>query len=243
MNHTFAGYLKDRGTFATSLLVGLIDEFGTELFEWDPDTLRLELKSEYQVDIPQSNMDKIQALLVVMTTDLFYRNLEAFMHVANSLGHSGADFQSYDPPDVQEISWALAETALVDPPDKNTAFGPEIVTYMREKLRDEGFSKAPRIMAPFCGNPDRDEDVSGAFADDEVLYHGYWESQQRKALTVDRFLQEGLQRIMSEISALPLQSANKQAIRELKQRVDKAAAKQRQATDKESESVSPVPLL
>lgn len=238
-----ADYLKDPGIFATSLLVGLLDEFGTEMFEWDPDTLRLEIKSEYGADIPQSNMDKIQALTMVLTTDLFYRNLEAFMHVANSLGHNGADFQAYDPPDVQEMAWALAETALVDPPDKGTSFGPEIVLYMREKLKAEGFSKAPRILAPFCGELVRDEDVNGAFADDEVMYHGYWEGQQRKALAVDSFLQEGLQRIMAEIAALPLRTANQQAIRDVKARVDKAVAKQRQETGRERETVPQAPLL
>lgn len=243
MNHLFASYLTNRGTFATSLLVGLIDEFGTEFFEWDPDTLRLELKAEYHVDIPQSNMDKIQALLLVLTTDMFYRNLEAFMHTANALCHGGADFQSYDPPDVQEICWALAETTLIDPPDKTTVFGPEIVTYMLEKLKDEGFSRAPRILAPFCSQLEQEEAVNSAFEDDEVMYHAYWESQQRKTLTVDQYLQEGLKRIADELLALPLRSGNKQAIKDLKERVDRAAAKQRQETDKESESVAPVPHL
>jgi hypothetical protein len=243
MNKLFADYLKSPGVSATALLVGLIDEYGTELFEWDPETLRLEIKSDYGVAISQDNMDKVQALITVLTTDMYYRNLEAFMHVTNALSHNGANFQAYDPPDVQEISWALAETALIDPPDKGTTFGPEIVSYMLERLKYEGFTKAPKIMAAFSGEPAVEEEVNSGLGDDEVVYHSYWDGQQRKRLDVEAYIRDGLRRIMLEVTALPLKSADPKALQELKGRVDRAAAKQARETSKGLESVPRQPQL
>lgn len=238
----FASYLKDPDTIGSILLVGLLDEFGTDMLDWEPETLHREINEVWKVSVPERNLDKIWALVTVLTTDTFYSSLEAFIHVCNALSGNGADFKTFDPATVQEMCWAVAETQLLNPPEKDDAFNDEIKTYMRARLDEEGFLKAPQLLRPYV--PDKAEDsVDEPLAMDGIDYNGFWDKQQRDRLEIDEYVRRRLFTLIQGIAALPLQSADRQAVQELQQRVSKALAVQLQETEQASESVAPVPNL
>lgn len=240
----FAAMLMSPQTSASALLVGLMDRFGTEMFDWEPDTLRIEIESDWGVSPPANNLDKVWALVTHITTNLFYVSLEAFIHVCNALNGSGADFQTYDPATVPEMCWALVETMLISPPDKGEDFSSEILTYMKTELGDEGFTTVPKLLQPHVGESVVDNGtVEDVLVMDGIEAKSYWDSQMSKRTEIDEYVRARLQQLVDDISVIPLRNADPKGIAELKQRASRALGSQLQRTKRESELAPAVPSL
>lgn len=237
MNEAFAKLLASRDAIATPLLVGLVDEFGTEFFSWDPDTLVAEVKSEWRINLHQANSDKIQALLTVLTTDRFTGDLQAFIHVCNSLAGQGASFEVYDPADVTEMCWALAEIGLTDPLGEKEKFTNDISIYMAAKMDEEGLQKAPKLLAPHVSLPDRTQLINDTLSADGIDHKAYFDSQQRSLMNIDVYVRERMLELVQQLGGLKLQSAQPGALEDLTARAQKALAVQSQQTAKAQASL------
>jgi hypothetical protein len=239
----FASYLQNTEIAGTVLLVGLIDRFGTEFFDWEPETLRLEMEHEWGVKPPQRNMDKIWALVTELTTDSFYSTLSGFIQICNALGGDGADFQNFNPATVQEMCWTLAEVQLTDPPDRDSKFSEEVKAYMQARLDAEGFSKPPQMLKNHVKEEPLDESINQALTSDGIDYNAYWDKQARDRLAIDEYVRHRLYETVSAVAALPLESADRKALQDLQRHAATALAIQSKATERESEHVRPAPTL
>lgn len=231
-----AAVLQNPDSIGSAILIILMDRFGTALFEWEPDTLRMEIQSNFGVTPPQENMDKIWALITALTTNLFYVSMEAFIHICNALGSEGADFQNYDPATVAEMCWGITEATLVYPPEKEDTFSQEILTYMRAQLAAEGFTSVPKLLKPYVGEEilDRSQ-VEDVITMDETDASAFWKNQQLKLADTDAYVRENLQRLVDTIIALPLRNSDPEGIEELRARASKALGAQAQQTKQERE--------
>lgn len=239
----FIRHLTDPDAIGSVLLIGLLDEYGTEMLTWEPQTLDLEVKHDWKVAIPQVNKDKVWALVTELTTNLFYSSLDAFTHICNSLNGSGADFLNYDFADVQEMCWTLAEVQLLDPPDEGESFNEEIRSYMGERLKAEAFERVPKILKPYVEAPDRDEAIDGVLTEDAIDAKMFWDGQMRKVLEVDQFVRQRLHKLFVDLSTLPLENADSEAMKATLERAGRVLAGQSQQTAQEEESVRPAPVL
>lgn len=229
-----AAVLQNPESVGSAILIILMDRFGTGMFEWEPDTLRMEIQSNFDVIPPQENMDKIWALITVITTNLFYVSMEAFIHICNALGNEGVDFQNYDPATVDEMCWGITEASLVYPPDKEDTFSQEVLTYMRAQLAAEGFTSVPRLLKPYVGEEIIDKSqVEDVITMDETGASAYWKDQQRKLADTDNYVRDQLQRMVDTIIALPLKNSDPEGIAELRKRASKVLGAQVQQTKKE----------
>lgn len=244
-NQRTAAVLIDKRAPATALFCIMMDEFGTEFLDWEPETLEQEVEGRWKTRLPTVNRDKIWALATVLTTNLFYQSLEAFTHICNALNGSEADFENYDPADVAEMCWALAEVTMLNPPEESEGdvFNQEILTYMEERLKYEGFQKVPKILGKYVSLPANEEAVNQVLTQDSIDFNAHWDSQQRKLLEIDRFVSDRLAAMVMLIAELPLQSADPQGVADLKERASRALAKQQQETTQVSQSVSRAPVL
>lgn len=236
-----APVIQNPDTYGTILLAILVDAFGTEFFEWEPEMLRHEIMGTWGVHCPQNNMDKVLSLVVHMTTNQFYRNLDFFIHTCNALSGSGANFHSFDPANVQEIAWALAECLLLEPQERGDVFDPEIVTYTVTELMEEGFTKPPKILADHFDLPDISSQVNDALTSEELDYNAYWDAQQRKRIAVDTFVARNLNRLIIQLSELKLENADQKGVSELRQRAYKALAGQQAQLTSEQGTVAKSP--
>jgi len=209
--------LEDPAAKASVLLIVLLDGFGgTEFFDWETRTMREEAHALWQADIPATNWDKIGAVLTVLTTDLFCKDLPAFINVCNSLAGGGADFQSYDPATVEEMALAIGETSLLNP---LPPFAYEILTYMNAELSEEGFHRPPRILAPFVKGLQAPEQVEEVIAMDALDVKAFWDGQGEKAAAVDQAVKESLTEIIQQLARTPLQNAKVGSAGELRERL------------------------
>lgn len=242
MQSDVGALFKDPATPGTVLLILLVDEFGTEWFDWEPETLSKEISGRWRVALPAHNTDKIWALVTLLTTNQFYRNLDCFVHVCNALNDRGSDFQNFDPPSVSDMAWAVAESALVDPAEQNDqsrTFSPEVVAFMTFMMDQEGFSRAPKILAKFASPSGDESQLQEVLEGDGIEYHTYWTDQERKRLDVDQYVSTKLAEMLSLMARLPLRHADPEALKQIQQRANKALGVQQKELQRETESASP----
>lgn len=241
-----AQLLMNPDATGTALLVGLMDEFGPELMQWDPQTIGMEIEAEWHISPPQTNKDKIQALITYLTTNVFFQSLEAFSHICSALNGEEADFDHYDMPDVSQMAWAIAECTLLTPPDPNDPadqWSPEIKEYVSQRLTLEGFTRVPRMLTGIAELEDQSKDIETTLNGEDIDVKSYFDSQQRKVIEVDGYVSERLLQLTEELAGLKLQHGDSEAIEELRTNARKAAGRLSKEIAKVQESSSPSPSL
>ncbi len=205
--------VQDEDMLATPLLVLCIDTFGTDFFNWEPATFDLECAAEFGIQLPDVNRDKVWALVTLVSTDLFYKSLESFIPIANSLNDSEADFDEYDPVTGEEAAWAVAEANLVDPQDKQDdpakRFSHDIRRYIGETLRTEGVTTPPASLAPYAEydrDPEERVGISAGPDPDFVAMHERRQADERAE--IERYVTERLDLLHRQLKLLPLQHGN-----------------------------------
>jgi hypothetical protein len=192
-----------------------VDEFGTEFFDWEPETLNIEVQSTWHTSLPDVNSDKLWALVTLLTTDQYYRSVDAFIHTANALNGSEADFENYDPAEPEEIAWALMETFLIDPPEQKGdafegRFTDEIRRYVGTTLEQAGITTPPRILKMAIFDRDPEDKVGLSFGPDEAFVKRHTQRQAGLREEIEQYMVARLQRLTEQLQALPLQHGNTQ---------------------------------
>lgn len=202
-----ADVLRNPGTPATVLLAILIDSFGTECLNWEPETLRLEVDDTWNAMLPPANWDKVFAAMSVLTSDVFENSLEGFINICNGLSGSGNDFNVYDPATIEEICLALAEISLLDPPEQGFKFNAEIQAYLATRLDYEGFMTAPKLLSPYAGLREGLDEPAGIDPTEEE-YKSHYDSQTKRRLEIDLDCRQHLKNIIDGLKSVPLGSAD-----------------------------------
>jgi hypothetical protein len=97
---------------ATLLHAICLRQYGEQFYVWDPSTVALELKDDFYAELPSENMDKISAIQLLISSGEFFSDPAAFFAVCSSVADGDPLFDVFDPPSMEEISWAVSEVAL-----------------------------------------------------------------------------------------------------------------------------------
>ena len=213
--------LANPATFATSLIMILLDEFGTEVFEWEPETVTIELASNYNVEIPDENMDKIWSMITALTTNQFYVSVEMFNVITQSLMGEGASFDVFIPADPEDIAWGVTEVLLNDPPEDGEEFSQEVQRYAGLILSENGIFQKP-TMLDFAVMPRENPvlDLDTAFTDDPIMFQTAFAQQKQKVELLEAFVKTKLEALMTEIVKLPLQNRDPKFLDNLRKEHD-----------------------
>jgi hypothetical protein len=125
-------------TMTVVLLTLLQKTFGEDVFFWDPTTIFLELKDEFQAEASTEVIDRIAAGQIVISTDQFFQDISAFFNICNTLSSGQPSFSVFDPVEPEEIAWAVTEVALMR---ELLPFAPTIREYMHTVLMADGYSE------------------------------------------------------------------------------------------------------
>jgi len=216
----------------TALVMALIDEFGTECLEWEPETLWMEIEATWRAKPPREACDKINALATVLTTNQFFASLDAFVAVCTALYGRGADPQHSDFPSIHEMCWAVTETHLLDEaPDK---FAQDIADYARERLKLEGWNKAPAMLQRITGpwQDAQDMTINDAMTDQGGDIQAYWKTQAEKERELNQDIMARLEQTARILADLPLRYGNREVLLRLRESVERAQAGQSQGSSR-----------
>lgn len=131
--------LENPDTSATLLHAIVRRRYGEDWYLWDPVTVELELRDDYGAEIPAENMDKLCAIQVLITSDAFFRNHEAFMAICSTFSEGNPLFNVMDDVSVEELAWGVTEAAINR---ELLTFSPRIKRSTRELLAQDGYAAA-----------------------------------------------------------------------------------------------------
>jgi len=147
MVETTLTFLKKESTPATVLLSIAVGKYGLDCFEWFPALLRKELHEDCDVDITDLQADKIQAAIIILTTDLFETNWQVFNVCVRLLNNEYADFETFEPLEAEFIAGAMPEIEYLRNGDEDgIIFSDEVNVYAGLVFSEYGCSKAPDVF-------------------------------------------------------------------------------------------------
>lgn len=169
-----------------------------ELTSFDAETIRLELQTEFSIPLIDNEIiGRLMAMLAAVHTDLFYQSLPSFIEICNVLSGQAASPGLFDPADPYEISWAVTEVGLIDPPDDDTQFSEEIRAYMGFMLHEHGFFSPPNAMA-MAIMPDASM-VPSQVTDDPELLPTIVQNDIERAAEIDMMLRENVAELAEQM--------------------------------------------
>jgi hypothetical protein len=205
---TFKGLLEHPDTFATVLVTMLIDEYGTEALKWDPDTIAMELKDDFQADLPQENFDKLMIGIHLVTTDEFFWSTPNFVETCNILSGDTFDPRTWDPANTEEIAWGITEAMLLSPPEnEEEPFTPEIRAYIGEILDQEGIINPPDVLR-IALRGEEPTGLPGEFTDDPLMHAAIYEVEEGKTDNVIKTIKENISALMAQLDSLSLKNGD-----------------------------------
>lgn len=216
-------------TYATPLILLLLDQYGTESLSWSPATIRMELEQDFQLKLPKLTLDKIMAATTILTTNYFYKDVTRFVEICNIL--AGDDFQpdEFEPADAAEMLIGITEALLLYPPNgdpEDTEFSAEIQEYIKQILREEGILK-PFDVLKFAMSDDSASKVDADYADDPEMYSAIYQMQQEKTGDLRTIYLENMQALMDQLRVLPLRNGSTEVVvRQLQQIVSLSGAEE-----------------
>jgi hypothetical protein len=199
--------LTDPNTFATTMVIALMDHYGPELFTWSPQTIRMETEDDFSFKWPQLNFDRLMAGIVLVATDRFYVNLPDFIELCNVLSGAGFNPTMFDPADALECAWGITEALLLAPPDNDEAFNEEIRAYIGKVLDGEGILQAPDILRIALRDKDHIAAVT-EFSGDNDLYSAIWQNERAKTQDINDVTKARLILLITQLGALKLTNGN-----------------------------------
>jgi hypothetical protein len=199
--------LSNPDTFATTLVAILIDQYGTEALTWSPETIRLELHDDFQVQVPQVCIDKIMAAICILTTNDFYKSLPRFIQLCNVLADDTFNPLVFDPADSFEMAWAITEAMLLSPPEEDEPFTEEIRFYIGHMLTEEGVVNPPDVLRIAIQDVTIEDPLAGD-TEDPAMYAAFYESQRSKSAEISAMLKRQIDELFAELQALDLRNGN-----------------------------------
>lgn len=198
--------LSNEEAFATSLMAIVLNEYGTEVFDWDPESLWMALAEDFGVSLRRVNKDKIQAMLLVYTSDLPFVSVEAFNNVCNVFGDSEANFARWDLLSPEECIWGVYEMMLnvgIDrrPNEPAPEYSHEVRRYIGVILENDGIFDPPDILRIAEMEPRAGLDQ---WQDDQTMFNAAYDKSQTEKARLIEFLVHRLLTLLEELNQLPI---------------------------------------
>lgn len=196
----------DPASFGFTLLVVFLDTYGTEGLSWEPATIAMEIESDFQVDLPQANFDRLMTAIQILTTDSFYRSLPDFVAFCNILSGDTYDPRVWDPAESDEIAWGITEALIIDFPEDDDPFSNEVLAYIGKALDDEGIMNPPDILR--LAIRDSNMRVQDDYTDDPEMFAAIYGAESSKTDSINALIRDRLAALSEQLSRLQLRTGN-----------------------------------
>jgi hypothetical protein len=104
--------LTDPNTFATVLHTILLSAYGEEIYQTDPVELYMRLEDDFGAKPVEEVENRIQAILMATSTELFYEDPHAFNAICESLCNGDPGIDLLEPLTLPEVLWSVYEVEL-----------------------------------------------------------------------------------------------------------------------------------
>lgn len=207
--HSVAAAFEDPDLFCSSAAALMVDNFGAESLNWEPETVEAELRV-LNVHPSDDTLDRIHAVASLLTTEAFHNDFGAFCVICAALNRSRPSFERLDPPSLDEVAWACAEARLLEGPESfdSHKFSEDIALYVGQLLSDSGMTKPPDMLKFALLDPEEQERRDQSLSVDEFTFKSYWDSHDALLKEVEADIKAKAVELSSQLKRLPLKNGD-----------------------------------
>lgn len=138
---TPASFYQDPDSFATTLSALMFDQFGPDWLTWDPSVRTDTLEAVYGIRVPETVADKLSAVATLLGTNMFSRDLQAFVAICNAFCGEKVSQNAFFPADLDNCLWGVSEAQLLYGRElQREGFAPEIAAYIGMLLAEKNMT-------------------------------------------------------------------------------------------------------
>lgn len=127
--------------------VKLLDQYGTDWYEWEPETIWREIMDDFRTpSISDHTKSKIQAVKSIQISDLCFQKWEIFCVITQALNNNIPDFEIMRKPTVSQLFVAVDIMTMIR---NDVPFGDQLQQWLAASLLTDGVIYAPDPIA-FC---------------------------------------------------------------------------------------------
>jgi hypothetical protein len=127
--------------------IKLMDQYGVEWFEWEPETLWMEIMDDFRTpSISDHVRSKIQAIKTIHITDWAFTKWEVFCPIIQALNNNIPDFEILRKPTISQLFAGVDMMTMVR---NDVEFSQEVQQFCAASMIDAGVVAAPQPIE-FC---------------------------------------------------------------------------------------------
>ena len=209
--------MMEPSSFGTTLLIALIDSYGTECIQWEPETLRKQVEEDLDINLPGSTMDRIMAAMSVLASDMFFVSIEGFNNTCESLNFGAVSGNKFIPCELDDIIWGCTEARLLLGAEEydSADWSHDIGRYTGLQLSLEGVTKAPSIIGFAEFAPEELDNKDMLLADDQLMAATYQSRQTDVVRELDREAISKMQGLLQQVSSMQLEEGQTEQVKTL----------------------------
>jgi hypothetical protein len=136
--------LTDEKAPVVALLKVITEEYGSDCYEWEPLILKAELQRDFKCEISDLQSDKIQAGIVVLTTNQYETDIRVFESVNYLFNNQHDSLDEFNPLEPEELIVGLTEAYLIR--GEELKFSPSVRVYAGYLFQEYGMHKPPTLF-------------------------------------------------------------------------------------------------
>lgn len=138
--------LRDEKAPAIALLAVVTAKYGTDRWGQSAEFLRQDIENDYGIKLSDHQTDKIQAAIIVASTEAYESQWEAFETIGHILNNTPDNFGDLTPMEAEEIISAMAHYQLLIEGHEPRVFSDEVNAYAGQVFHNYGCSTAPALF-------------------------------------------------------------------------------------------------
>lgn len=197
-----AACLRDPATCGTAIALIVVDRYGFEALNWEPEVLRAELETDFDVELHPLVVDKLGAVVTLLTSNVAMVDPLAFNTVCEALAGDPVDEDVIDMVDPEQMAVSIAEMIKLLGSKPLEEMGDDVRRYMGVVLAQHGLDVAPELLAFAVMPPQASEVMQESAEFTPELAQARMSMQQEVIDDMYAAVVEHLQRIDSQVLAL-----------------------------------------
>lgn len=190
----FRKYLQSPETSATVLHAMLRHKYGNEVYGWEPQTVMLEVRDDFGVDLSPEAMERWSAMQVIMTTGAFFDRVDAFLPLCQALATGNSMFAVFTPVNPYVLARGVVEVSLNR---ELLSFSPFVIAAAKALMLEDGLDFDDSVfLSAMKVEDEKDIDIR------ELLTHAL-QNENPNAHTLDLYVLEELNDIMYQLNEIP----------------------------------------
>lgn len=193
---------EDTKAFATPLLIQGFEIYGMNIFDFDENVLRDDLKQRFK-NTTDTIINRFFAGVGLYTSNLFFQDPIVFGQTCRAFNRH--KYLQASEPSLQDICWGVAEAYLITSPESDKAvepFSEAVIKYIKFELQHNGIiTEVPSL--PFIV-PEKEQD--------DTLYAPTIETSEltnsiETVRSLESFVQTNMIQCLNQIASLPVEMA------------------------------------